>query len=66
MSDVPFSPGGFIPSPGPESDLVPALLRSGEIIGIPHLVHSWLNSGMSLEDWLEQRKRGGDDGGDAG
>jgi len=65
MSDLPFSPGGLIPNAGPESDLVPALLRSGELIGVPHLVRAWLNSGLSLEDWLEQRKPGGTDGNDA-
>jgi hypothetical protein len=61
MNDIPFSPGGLIPSAGPESDLIPVLLKSGEVIGVPHLVRAWLASGLSLEEWLQRRDRGGTD-----
>ena len=67
MTDMPFSPGGITPPPGPSSGLVPTLLKSGEVVGVPHLVRLWLESGLPLEDWLRQRdERGGGDGNDAG
>ena len=59
MNDANFSPGGIIPSSGPESALTPILLRSGEMIGVPHLVRAWLASGVSLEEWLRRREEGG-------
>ena len=62
MTDIPFSPGGFIQSASPESDLVPVQLKSGELIGVPHLVRAWLGSGLPLEEWLQRRERGGVNG----
>ena len=38
MNDTPFSPGGIIPSGGPGSDLITALILKVEVIGVPHLV----------------------------
>lgn len=62
MNEITFSPGGILPSPGPESDLIPIPLRSGEVIGAPHLVRAWLASGLTLEEWLRRREQGGTDG----
>lgn len=64
MNDRPFSPGGFIPSRGPDSDLVPAFLSPGEPVMSMEDMRDWLASGLPLEDWMEQRRRekeGGDD-----
>lgn len=63
MNDTPFSPGGIIPSGGPGSDLITALILKGEVIGAPHLVRDWLASGLSLEEWKRRRDQGGTDGG---
>lgn len=67
MSDAPFSPGGMIPSPGPESDLVLAMIEPGEPVMSLQAAREWLASGLPLEDWLEQRNdRQEDSDGDAG
>jgi hypothetical protein len=54
MNDTPFARGGFIP--GGTSDMVPALIRPGEPVMTLEAAREWLASGLSLEDWMAQRK----------
>lgn len=63
MSDVPYSPGGFIEPVGP----VLGWVRPGEPVMSLQAAREWLASGLTLEDWLERRRgrQGGTDG-DAG
>lgn len=58
MNNTPFARGGIIPSRGPESDLVPALLKPGELLMSPERFREWSASGLSLEDWMRQNKLG--------
>lgn len=61
MNERPFAPGGIVPSRGPDSDLVLAMLSPGEPVMSIEAMRDWLASGLTLEDWMEQRKREADD-----
>jgi hypothetical protein len=61
MSDTPYAPGGIVPSPGPESDLVPLTqirLKPGELVMSLERFREWSASGLPLEEWLRQNKLG--------
>lgn len=67
MNDTPFARGGIIPG-NPDSDLVLALLKPGELLMSPERFREWGASGMNLEDWMRSKKLGpykeADDGDD--
>lgn len=53
MTDMPFSPGGIIPSSGPGSDLVPILLDPHEPVISFDALRRWRAGELTLQDLLD-------------
>lgn len=52
MSNTPYARGGVIPSPGPDSDFVPVVLRHGEPVLRHSQVAEWLTRQGITPDFL--------------
>lgn len=54
MNDTPYARGGLIPSPGPDSDLIPVVLSHGEPVLRSGQVSRWLEQQGVTRDFLRE------------